>query len=358
MTPTPTTTPAPTATPTPAPVPRVDCGSAVTDKSNTGLISDCEILLGMRDTLRGSASLNWSASLPITQWRGVRLGGTPQRVTIVKLQKQKLTGSIPSGIGSLDKLQDLWLYTNELTGPLPADLGNLSNLETLMLSNNNLSGQIPQTLNNLSLKRLWLKGNKFTGCMPANLLEVPDGDAGSLKLPTCADGGSPVVATPTPIPTATPTPGQASSLTPGQVRKANCMAEDVRAAFGDGFTHESDIDLGPYLWDWNGRGWHASYLTIWTSSGLWLECNTVVYVNEDSAYLDFGYPELADFIDSRAFADNVIRTRKSEVEHDGLDSVAIGYLLGEWPSESTYKAFSSGTAPFVLESKRRRNLKR
>ena len=89
-------------------------GGAVAS-GNTGLISDCEILLGLKDTLRGSASLNWSASLPITRWTGVRLAGKPQRVTIVKLQKQKLTGSIPSGIGSLDKLQDLWLYTNELT---------------------------------------------------------------------------------------------------------------------------------------------------------------------------------------------------------------------------------------------------
>ena len=183
-------------------------GGAV-PSGNTGLASDCEILLGMRDTLRGSASLNWSTSLPITRWTGVRLGGTPQRVTIVKLQKQKLTGSIPSGIGSLDKLVDLWLYTNELAGPLPADLGNLSDLETLMLSNNNLSGQIPQTLDNLSLKRLWLRGNKFTGCMPANLLEVPDGDAASLRLPSCGSA-TPLPASPTatPQPTATPVSSQ------------------------------------------------------------------------------------------------------------------------------------------------------
>ena len=196
----------PTLEPTPTPTPsattqRVDCGSAVTDKSNTGLVADCEILLGLKDTLRGSASLNWSASLPITQWTGVRLGGTPQRVTIFRLQKQDLTGSIPAGMGSLAKLQHLWLYTNDLTGPLPAELGNLSELETLMLSNNNLSGQIPQTLNNLSLKRLWLKGNNFTGCMPANLLNVPDGDAASLRLSTCGGGTT----TPTPVPTVTPT---------------------------------------------------------------------------------------------------------------------------------------------------------
>ena len=127
------------STPTPTPTPsattqRADCGSAVADTSNAGLVSDCEILLGLKDTLQGSASLNWSASLPITSWTGVRLAGTPQRVTIIKIQKRSLTGSIPAGLGSLAKLQDLWLYTNELTGPLPAELGNLSDLETLMLS--------------------------------------------------------------------------------------------------------------------------------------------------------------------------------------------------------------------------------
>ena len=68
---------------------------------------------------------------------------------------------------------DLWLYINELSGPLPAELGNLSDLETLMLANNNLSGQIPEALNDLTLNRLWLKGNNFTGCVPYNLTLVP-----------------------------------------------------------------------------------------------------------------------------------------------------------------------------------------
>ena len=227
---TPTLAPTPTPTPT-ATTQRVGCGSAVTDKSNTGLVADCEILLGLKDTLRGSASLNWSASLPITQWTGVRLGGTPQRVTIFRLQKQDLTGSIPAGMGSLAKLQHLWLYTNDLTGPLPAELGNLSELETLMLSNNNLSGQIPQTLNNLSLKRLWLKGNNFTGCMPANLLNVPDGDAASLRLSTC--GGA--TTTPTPTPTVTPT---SSSIALACDQFAQATTDAYRATVD--FSHQAD----------------------------------------------------------------------------------------------------------------------
>ena len=324
-TPTPTATPAPvatltpTATPIPVSAPRVDCGSAVTDTSNAGLVSDCEYLLGMKSDLRGSGKLNWWSGRTLDKWDGVKIQGG--RVVELSLPNRKLDGVIPVGIGKL------------------------SALKTLDLSGNSLTGTIPASLNNLTALTKWrLAGNRLSGCVPANLFSVSDSDAASLNLSSCGGGTPPAAATPTPVPTATPTPGQTSSLTSGQVRTANCVSEDVRAAFGDGLTHEADLDWGPYSLDSNGRGWHASYSTVWSSSGLFLECDTVVYVNADSAYLDFGYPELADFIDSRAFTDNVIRTRKSKAEHDGLRSVAIGYLLGEWPSESTYKAVSSGTA--------------
>ncbi len=62
-----------------------------------------------------------------------------------------------------------WLYTNELTGAIPAEMGDLSDLTWLFVSNNNLSGQISETLNNLTLDRLWLTPDSFTGCVPYNL---------------------------------------------------------------------------------------------------------------------------------------------------------------------------------------------
>ncbi len=53
-------------------------GTAVTDPgTNRGLVYDCEVLLGAKDTLRGPASLDWSASTAITGWEGVTTGGTP-----------------------------------------------------------------------------------------------------------------------------------------------------------------------------------------------------------------------------------------------------------------------------------------
>ena len=61
-----------------------DCstGSAVSDQTNNpGLVSDCEVLLTVRDTLAGSATLNWSSGTPMEEWEGITVSGTPQRVT-------------------------------------------------------------------------------------------------------------------------------------------------------------------------------------------------------------------------------------------------------------------------------------
>ena len=159
-----------TAVSTPSPA---DCGTggAVPDGAiNPGLVSDCEILLAMRDALRGTGTLDWSASIPITEWRGVTLGGRPTRVTELYLNHSGLNGVIPAEMGNLANLSSLSLWGNQLTGSIPAELGNLSNLRDLTLSFNKLSGEIPAALGNLSrIEVLWLEGNKLTGEIPAEL---------------------------------------------------------------------------------------------------------------------------------------------------------------------------------------------
>ena len=181
-TPPPAATPAPT--PTPRPLPDI-CGDAVSDRLNTGLVGDCNALLAARDTLRGTAALNWAPDTPIATWDGLTLGGSPRRVTKVKLHRKGLSGQIPAGIGSLTMLEELWLYSNELSGAIPAEMGNLSNLTGLFVSDNNLSGQIPENLNNLTLDRLWLHRNSFTGCVPYNLTLTREYNV-DRGLPACA----------------------------------------------------------------------------------------------------------------------------------------------------------------------------
>ena len=141
--------------------------------NNPGIASDCRVLLAGRDSLAGSATLNWSANIPVDQWEGVALGDTPLRVTGLRLPVKALTGQIPSGLGSLTNLKSLTLWQNQLTGTIPAQLGNLANLEVLVLAQNKLSGGIPPELGNLTklrILRLW--GNELTGTIPAELSKL------------------------------------------------------------------------------------------------------------------------------------------------------------------------------------------
>ena len=138
--------------------------------SDTGLSSDCAILLAAKDTLRGTATLNWSTGTAITSWDGVTLGGAPRRVTGLDLHGRSLTGSIPSGLSGLTRLQNLQLYDNQLTGSLPTQLGSLTNLRALSLSNNRLTGSIPTQLGSLTnLRLLQLDDNRLTGGIPTQL---------------------------------------------------------------------------------------------------------------------------------------------------------------------------------------------
>ena len=132
---------------------------AVSDRTNGGLINDCETLLEARDTLAGSATLNWSSDADITTWDGIHLTGDPLRVTNVTLLNSQLDGSIPAALGGLEELAILNLRNNDLTGSIPAELSNLANLENLLLHNNSLSGEIPDLSDLSNLKMLWLSGN-------------------------------------------------------------------------------------------------------------------------------------------------------------------------------------------------------
>ena len=155
-----------------------DCvsGGAVFDPANNpGLVSDCATLLAARDTLAGTATLNWAANTPITQWEGVTVRGTPQRVTALYLEKRNLTGEIPPELGNLPDLNWLSLPQNELTGAIPPELGNLSALRALYLTANNLSGEIPAELGALpNLQTLWLERNRLTGEIPLELGNLHD----------------------------------------------------------------------------------------------------------------------------------------------------------------------------------------
>ena len=154
-----------------APDPPSECvtGGAVADVTNAGLVSDCEALLAARDTLAGSASLNWSADVPIAEWDGVTVRGSPGRVGWLDFRAKGLDGSIPAGLGQLTSLTYLNLRTNDLSGPIPPSLGNLTRLRVLNLNGNDLTGSIPASLGSLAnLREMWLHANDLTGPIPAS----------------------------------------------------------------------------------------------------------------------------------------------------------------------------------------------
>ena len=86
-------------------------GGAVVDATNEGLVSDCGMLLAARDTLAGTAALNWSADTPITDWTGVALGEASGRVTELLLVLMGLNGRIPPELGGLSNLTGLFSGT-------------------------------------------------------------------------------------------------------------------------------------------------------------------------------------------------------------------------------------------------------
>ena len=146
-------------------------GGAVENAAqNPGLVADCNVLLGFRDSAAETLGLNWSANTPIDKWPGVEVGGTPFRVTMLAIYDQGLTGPIPAYLSNLSSLTSLNLGGNQLSGRIPAELGNLTNLGYLSLGDNQLSGRIPAELGNLTnLNYLEFTSNQLTGQIPGEL---------------------------------------------------------------------------------------------------------------------------------------------------------------------------------------------
>lgn len=165
-----------------------ESGMAVPEPAaNAELVADCATLLGLRDTLGGSASLNWSASLAMTRWEGVTVSGTPARVTALSLGARGLAGRVPGALGDLAALTSLDLSQNFLKRSIPAELGRLERLQALHLHQNRLSGRMPFELANLRrLTSLFLAENMFGGCIPRGLRAVANNDLDRYRNKDCS----------------------------------------------------------------------------------------------------------------------------------------------------------------------------
>ena len=146
--------------------------SASADVSVTGLNPDRDALVALYNASAGpdwAIRTNWLSDVTLGDWHGVTTDADG-RVTAVKLDRNNLKGTLPAGLGGLEKLVELWLTENQLTGPIPPELGRLTNLSQLALAANQLTGTIPPELGRLTnLSQLAFAANQLTGTIPPEL---------------------------------------------------------------------------------------------------------------------------------------------------------------------------------------------
>lgn len=97
-----------------------------------------------------------------------------KNLTIFSADNCNINGELPSWFFELNKLQIISLRWNKLTGVIPEQISKLSNLSTLWLSNNPFEpGPIPNLSNLQELFEISLDGCNLTGEFPYWLTQLP-----------------------------------------------------------------------------------------------------------------------------------------------------------------------------------------
>ncbi len=133
--------------------------------------TDRDILIALYDATNGdnwTDNTNWCTDAPLSEWYGVTLDYSQERVQYIHLSYNNLVGSIPEEIGNLTELYTLDLSGNTLTGEIPSSIGNMHILGYLYLNNNQLTGSIPQEIGNLNdLRACYIYENQLMGNIPS-----------------------------------------------------------------------------------------------------------------------------------------------------------------------------------------------
>ena len=154
------------------------CGLAAGAQAQGSAAGDRAALMALYDATGGpswSDNTNWGSDAPLNQWFGVTID-VDGRVAALILTQNGLVGPLPGKLGGLTKLLSLSFAGNNLTGPLPAELESLVNLTELFLSGNSLTGPIAVLGELVSLQRVSVASNTFSGPIPATLGELADLD--------------------------------------------------------------------------------------------------------------------------------------------------------------------------------------
>ena len=92
------------------------------------------------------------------------------RMMSISLNNLNLRGSLPSSIGSFDKLTSFDLGGNHINGTIPSTIGLMTALQNILLEFNQLSGSIPSTIGQMtSLAYIYAYNNELTGSIPRTI---------------------------------------------------------------------------------------------------------------------------------------------------------------------------------------------
>ncbi|MCY3698861.1 MAG: Ig-like domain-containing protein [Gemmatimonadetes bacterium] len=120
-----------------------------------------------------TSSANWGTSAPLENWYGIAVDDSTGRVTTINLNRNNLSGEVPTEIQYFPHLRVLRLDYNRLEGEIPAEIGQLTELRRMDIDGNPFRGGIPPEIGNLTkLQVLWLgggDGNQLSGPIPPEL---------------------------------------------------------------------------------------------------------------------------------------------------------------------------------------------
>ena len=146
-------------------------GSAVPEpERNPGLVGDCEILKVVKDVMAHNITLNWGSGVPIDQWEGITIGGSPPRVTGLELlwgvgisepgpDREPPTSNLRPELAGLTKLRALSLAVNHVNGTVHPQLASLTDLRRLYIKWSNLQGCLP-----MEFSDLWVDATRLERC--------------------------------------------------------------------------------------------------------------------------------------------------------------------------------------------------
>lgn len=119
----------------------------------------------------------WCTDAPLKEWYGVMTNSFKGEEHVVYLHLQYLgaRGDLPSAIGDLKYLRELWITGNPgITGTIPPSIGSLTELKDLSISGTSIAGPIPEAVHALrKLEILGLDDNLLEGNLPLWLSDMP-----------------------------------------------------------------------------------------------------------------------------------------------------------------------------------------